>query len=257
MVFTAVDLPVLRFIEGTKHSLLRGKENDVLIMSVNYSDCPELQRFEGAIFLQVLTERQPLAFAFGVADDPGRQRQTGHPVGLGLAGEREDGRRQRRLVGREGNAAALLLVRHTDDERNVNHRTGHVLSLVLVDTPLKALSVIRRNDYRGVAHSPAFLESRHEGAEATIGRQDELVVTQPAQVDLGLLIRRIVRNPAASSVIPLVFKFLQFRIREKGSSRGLVGMIRRMRCHYMDPKKKTVRQFFEYFLRMFEAFMRR
>ena len=55
----------MRFVQLTKHALLRIKVDDVLILAVDDADRPIPQRFEDAVCLEVLVERQ--AFSIGLA----------------------------------------------------------------------------------------------------------------------------------------------------------------------------------------------
>src|SRR5271165_884731 len=247
IISSAVEVPDLRLTQWAKRTLLRIEVNDILVIPVDHAHRPVPKRLEDAIFRQILGEGQPLTFTLAVAVQPRYQGLAAHPIRSRLTSEFENCGRQCRLIRSKSNPTALLLARPSNDKRNVDHWPGQKGAAMLIDTALKALPMIGRHDDGCVAQLSAVFQFRHKGAEGAVCGYDEFVVEKAGPVHLSLLVGFVMQS------IGVLFEGLLLVIRDETSAVLDIGKIGGVRRHYVHPQEKSVGQFGENPLRLFET----
>ena len=166
---TLVNVPELRLVQRAKPAFLTIEDNDVLVLPVYHAYSSIPQGLVDAVVLQMLAERQSLAFALAIAAQPPHQRLPAHRIWFRLSGELENRGSKRCLVRCECNHATRLLVRCPDDERDVENGPRHISALMAIDAARKAFPMIGRHHDRCVPQSPAVFQLGQEGTEGTVG----------------------------------------------------------------------------------------
>ena len=64
---TAVEVPILCFVQGAKRTLLGIEVQHVLVLSSDHTYCAVAHRLEGAVLLEILAERYSFAFPLAIS----------------------------------------------------------------------------------------------------------------------------------------------------------------------------------------------